>query len=53
MQESIQQTEALFPGLPVKMSAQCYLITFYESFGFKTIGEEYLEDGIPHIAMVK
>jgi ElaA protein len=53
MQESIQQTEALFPGLPVKMSAQCYLITFYESFGFKTIEEEYLEDGIPHIAMVK
>lgn len=53
MQKSIQQIEALFPGLPVKMSAQCYLIAFYESFGFKTIGEEYLEDGIPHIGMVK
>lgn len=36
----------------IKISAQCYLITFYESLGFKTIGEEYLEDGIPHITMV-
>ena len=26
---------------------------FYNNLGFKTIGESYLEDGIPHIAMVK
>lgn len=36
---------------PIKISAQCYLIKFYESFGFKIVGEEYLEDGIPHITM--
>lgn len=35
----------------IKLSAQTYLIRFYESHGFKTIGEGYLEDGIPHIAM--
>ena len=37
----------------IKISAQSYLRKFYESFGFKKVGEEYLEDGIPHIAMVK
>lgn len=37
----------------VKISAQTYLVKFYKSFGFKTTGEEYLEDGIPHIAMIK
>lgn len=38
-------------GKIIKISAQCYLIRFYESFGFKINGEEYLEDGIPHITM--
>ena len=37
----------------IKLSAQQYLIKFYESHGYKTIGEGYLEDGIPHIGMLK
>ena len=37
----------------IKLSAQTYLIDFYNSLGFKTTGESYLEDGIPHIAMIK
>lgn len=37
----------------IKLSAQQYLIKFYESHGYRTTGEGYLEDGIPHIAMVK
>jgi len=36
----------------IKLSAQQYLIKFYQSHGFEPIGEGYLEDGIPHIAMV-
>lgn len=36
----------------IKLSAQQYLIKFYQSHGFQPIGEGYLEDGIPHIAMV-
>jgi ElaA protein len=38
---------------PVKLSAQSYLTRFYNDLGYRSIGEEYLEDGIPHIAMVK
>ena len=37
----------------ITISAQVYLKKFYESHGFKKNGEEYLEDGIPHIEMIK
>ena len=37
----------------IKLSAQTYLTKFYESHGFRQTGEGYLEDGIPHIAMLK
>lgn len=36
----------------ITLSAQTYLMNFYEDLGFKRKGEEYLEDGIPHIKMV-
>jgi ElaA protein len=36
----------------VRISAQSYLIKFYSDFGFKTAGEEYLEDDIPHTQML-
>ena len=35
------------------MSAQSYLIDFYKKFNFKTIGEEYLEDNILHVKMIR
>ncbi len=34
------------------ISAQAYLLNFYQGFGFVAEGEAYLEDGIPHIKMV-
>lgn len=37
---------------PVKISAQSYLKKFYSSHGFIARGEEYLEDNIPHTAMI-
>lgn len=36
----------------IKISAQCYLDKFYTDLGFEATGETYLEDGIPHQAMV-
>jgi ElaA protein len=52
MTESIAQMTALFPNQPVKIGAQTYLLKFYESLGFVSTGEDYLEDGIPHTIMV-
>ena len=37
----------------IKLSAQSYLKNFYQEMGYISSGEEYLEDGIPHIAMIK
>lgn len=37
----------------VKIQAQAYLKSFYESFGFKAVSDVYDEDGIPHLDMVK
>ena len=36
----------------IEISAQYYLVNFYKLLGFEAEGEEYLEDGIPHIHMV-
>lgn len=52
MEEVMNQCRFLFPSQALKISAQSYLLRFYESFGFVKIGEEYLEDDIPHHAMV-
>ncbi|MEC7084208.1 MAG: GNAT family N-acetyltransferase [Bacteroidota bacterium] len=41
-----------YKNFSVLLSAQTYLIEFYQSFGFKEIGSTYLEDGIEHINMV-
>ncbi|MEZ5340196.1 MAG: GNAT family N-acetyltransferase [Acidimicrobiales bacterium] len=35
------------------LEAQSYLVDFYASFGFEPAGAEYLEDGIPHVPMVR
>lgn len=52
MKASIQAVKDYFNETAIKLSAQTYLRKFYNNLGFKEIGEEYLEDGIPHIAMV-
>lgn len=52
MRQSIDMCRHLFGPLPIKIGAQTYLLRFYESLGFRSTGEEYLEDGIPHTKMV-
>jgi len=36
---------------PCVLEAQSYLVGFYGRFGFAPCGEEYVEDGIPHVPM--
>jgi len=50
---SEQAISDYFKSKNVRLSAQSYLQNFYTELGYQTIGEEYLEDGIPHITMVK
>ncbi|MGZ0015720.1 GNAT family N-acetyltransferase [Yeosuana sp. AK3] len=53
MKVSIEAVEKHFKETLIKISAQAYLKGFYNNLGFNEIGEEYLEDDIPHIAMIK
>ncbi len=53
MKEALNCMEALFPGESIKIGGQSYLRNFYESFGFVVSGDEYLEDDIPHLPMVR
>jgi len=53
MQFSIDRTLDKWPDHSIKISAQTYIVKFYNSLGFKELGEEYLEDDLPHIAMIK
>jgi ElaA protein len=53
MNASVKAIKNKFNQTLIKISAQCYLKNFYNNVGFKEVGEQYLEDGIPHIAMIK
>lgn len=37
----------------IHISAQKYLQAFYEKIGYEVKGDDYLEDGIPHVAMTR
>jgi ElaA protein len=49
---ALRWLETNAPG-PVQIGAQSYLETFYRSFGFVPIGTPYVEDGIPHMHMIR
>ena len=53
MNSSIKAINNHYKTKIIKISAQCYLNKFYTNLQFKPIGEKYLEDGIPHVAMLR
>jgi len=53
MNASIEAIQDRYKTPEIKISAQSYLNKFYTNLGFKNVGKEYLEDGIPHVAMIK
>jgi ElaA protein len=53
MQRAVQAMDQLYPGLAIRIGAQQYLEMFYSGFGFVTVSPPYIEDGIPHVEMVR
>jgi len=53
MKASILAVSEKMKEKKIKISAQTYLKKFYNNLDFFESGKEYLEDGIPHIAMFK
>ncbi len=53
MKEALKLCHLNFANEDIKISAQEHLKTYYQRHGFKQVSEMYLEDGIPHIGMIK
>lgn len=51
VQTAIDKTKELFPNSGIQIGAQAALESFYQSFGFDTVSDVYIEDDIPHIKM--
>jgi ElaA protein len=52
MHEGLVRCAAQWPGQAVRISAQARLRDFYAGLGFEPVGDEYLEDAIPHLEML-
>lgn len=52
LRRGIDACLAAHPEHGLRIGAQQYLEKFYASFGFVTVSEMYLEDGIPHVEML-
>lgn len=51
--EGLRRADRVWPGLGNRISAQSHLSAFYAAFGYLATGEPYLEDGIPHLEMLR
>ncbi len=53
MVEGIARCTAAWPGQAIRISAQARLRRFYTELGFEAVTDEYIEDTIPHVEMLR
>ena len=53
MTRGIEITGDTYPTVGIRLAAQKYVERFYRSLGFTSTGDDYLEDGIPHVEMYR
>ncbi|WP_417537231.1 GNAT family N-acetyltransferase [Marinomonas sp.] len=53
MANAIKETLLRWPDSDIKIGAQSHLERFYQSHGFTTVSEPYMEDGIEHYHMIR
>lgn len=53
LEEGIKVVKEKMGADKIKIEAQSYAKGYYEKFGFRQISDEFLEDGIPHIQMIR
>jgi ElaA protein len=52
VQRGIDYNLRTWPGHPIRIGAQAHLSVFYESLGFVSENDHYMEDGIEHVHML-
>lgn len=53
MTQAVQALQAEWGAQPIRIGAQAHLKNFYERHGFVDVGKPYVEDGIPHLEMLR
>lgn len=53
MRRALEKASIEYPAQPVCVSAQQYLVAFYEAFGFEAVSEPYDDAGVIHVDMVR
>ncbi len=53
LSEGIRVAKEYFAADQIYLEAQVYARSFYEKSGFRQVSEKFLEDGIPHIKMLR
>lgn len=53
MRAALAEARRIAPDHPQALSAQAHLTAFYAAHGFVPVSETYLEDGIPHVDMLR
>ncbi|MDO4467730.1 MAG: GNAT family N-acetyltransferase [Bacillota bacterium] len=53
LKEAIQKINKDYKNCNIKIEAQTYAKSLYEKLGFVQCSEEFLEDDIPHIQMIR
>ena len=53
MQAGIEKMKEIYGDTDIRIEAQVYAREFYERAGFVKVSEEFLDDGIPHIEMLR
>ena len=51
LEKSLEAIKEKMPCKEVRLHSQVQAAEFYRKFGFYEIGEEFLEEGVPHIEM--
>ncbi len=52
MERCVKFVHEEFGVVPIRISAQKHLLSFYNKSGFVSTGKEYFEDEIPHVEML-
>jgi len=51
MEKSIIEIKEKMKSKKIIMDAQKHAVGFYEKFGFKTVSDDFLEEGVVHVVM--
>lgn len=52
MQLAIETVKNRYANPDIQIAAQNYVLKFYQTLGFRPVGESFLEDDIPHTHMI-